>query len=51
MYAFSLVMYYPQLDNTEYGRMPFYLKLIPRGELADPMSDISSLDLLSVINF
>ncbi len=48
IYTFSLAIFYPQLDENLNGRMPLYVKLFPRGNLADQTADISSLELLTV---
>ena len=41
-------IYYPQLNENESGRIPLYCKIVPRGDLSTPSSEISSLELLSV---
>ncbi len=37
-----MVAYFPQLDESEYGRIPFYIKLIPR------VDELSSFEMFTV---
>jgi len=49
IYPFSLSIYYPSIDiNDNKGRIPIYVKIIPRGDISMIRSDISTLELLSV---
>jgi hypothetical protein len=41
-------IYYPALDQDKNGRIPLYVKIIPRGDISTASSEISSLELLSV---
>jgi hypothetical protein len=43
-----MAIFYPQLDKNVNGRVPLYIKVVPRGDLADKGSEISSLELLTV---
>jgi hypothetical protein len=52
IYPFSMTIYYPSLDQTDLiGRIPLYVKIIPRGDISSIRSDISTLELMSVIIF
>lgn len=49
IYPFSLAVYFPSLDSEDnIGRIPLYVKVVPRGEISSSLSDISSLELFSV---
>ena len=49
IYPFSLAVYFPSLDSEDnIGRIPLYVKVVPRGEISSSLSDISSLELFTV---
>ena len=52
LYPFSLTIYYPSLDeklpNSNEGRIPCYVKVIPRGDISSIRSDASTLELMTV---
>ena len=49
VYPFSLTIFYPSLDkNLNDGRIPCYIKVIPRGDISSVRSDTSTLELMTV---
>ena len=49
LYPFSLTIYYPSLDkNDNNGRIPVYVKVIPRGDISSLRADTSTLELMTV---
>ena len=49
MFAFSLSIYFPSLDvNDTTGRIPLYVRVVPRASMSATVSDMSSLELLTV---
>jgi hypothetical protein len=42
IFPISMVAYFPQLNESEYGRIPFYIKLILR------VNELSSFELFTV---
>ena len=51
VYPFSLTIYYPSMDRNETeGRIPLYVKIMPRGDISSPKSDASTLELMTIHN-
>ena len=49
IYPFSLAVYFPSLDDDDnMGRIPLYIKVIPRGDISSTISDTGFLELLTV---
>ena len=49
LYPFSLTIYFPSLDkNDNLGRIPTYVKVIPRGDISSLRADTSTLELMTV---
>ena len=49
LYPFSLTIYYPSLDKNDLkGRIPVYVKVIPRGDISSLRADTSTLELMTV---
>lgn len=51
-YSFSSCLYLQPLspDNADRGLTPVYFRIIPRGQASSLLSEVSSLDLLSIYN-
>jgi len=51
-YSFSSCLYLPPLspDADDRGLTPVYYRIIPRGQVSSLLSEVSSLDLLSIYN-
>ena len=51
-FSFSSALYLPALSSHEHdtGLTPVYFRIIPRGQVSSILSEISSLDLLSIHN-
>jgi len=51
-YSFSSCLYLPPLSPIEddKGLTPVYYRIIPRGQVSSLLSEVSSLDLLSIHN-
>ncbi len=51
-YSFSSCLYLPPLSPSEddKGLTPVYFRIIPRGQVSSLLSEVSSLDLLSIYN-
>ena len=51
-YSFSSCLYLPPLSSNidERGLTPVYYRIIPRGQASSLLSEVSSLDLLSIYN-
>lgn len=51
LYPFSLTIYYPSLEqNDKQGRIPAYIKVIPRGDISSLRADTSTLELMTIFN-
>jgi len=51
-FSFSSCLYLPPLSPNEGDRgvTPVYFRIIPRGQVSSLLSEVSSLDLLSIYN-
>lgn len=51
-FSFSSALYLPALSSREHdtGLTPVYFRIIPRGQVSSLLSEVSSLDLLSIHN-
>lgn len=51
-YSFSSCLYLPALSSNvdDRGLTPVYFRIIPRGQASSLLSEVSSLDLLSIYN-
>ncbi len=51
-YSFSSCLYLPPLSSEKNngGLTPVYFRIIPRGQVSSLLSEVSSLDLLSIFN-
>ena len=51
-FSFSSCLYLPPLspNQDDSGLTPVYYRIIPRGQVSSLLSEVSSLDLLSIYN-
>ncbi len=51
-FSFSSCLYLPPLspNDDDKGLTPVYFRIIPRGQVSSLLSEVSSLDLLSIYN-
>ena len=51
-FSFSSCLYLPPLSSNQNdgGITPVYYRIVPRGQISSLLSEVSSLDLLSIYN-
>jgi hypothetical protein len=52
IFPFSMTIYYPQMgEEDDGGKIPLYIRIIPRGDMSSLRADTSTLELMTVTFF